>query len=231
MDINILYEDNFIIVAEKPPKMPSQGDKSNDLDLYSILKNNLSKKHNIKNPYLAIINRLDRPVGGAILFAKTKPAAAYLSKEIQNKSVNKSYLTVVCGIPTDKKGILIDKLVKIGAKNLSIVKDTKNAKEAILEYSLLETIETEEYGPLSLLEIDLKTGRHHQIRVQLSHHNMPIWGDTKYNKNFSNRSKWVQIALWANKLSFKHPKTKDLQYFVSKPYNEFPWNLFNLNGE
>lgn len=228
MDIKILYEDNFIIVAEKPPKMPVQKDKSNDLDLLSVLKEKLSKEHNIRNPYIGLVHRLDRPVGGAILYAKTKPAIAFLSKELQDRVIDKKYLAVVCGKPEKSQDIFTDKLLKIGAKNISVVRDTKDAKEAILEYNLVETIETEEYGTLSLMEIDLKTGRHHQIRVQMSHHGLPLWGDTKYNDDFAKKSGWSQIALWSYKLSFRHPKTKEILNFVSNPYDEYPWNLFRI---
>lgn len=227
MGINILYEDKFIIVAEKPPKMPCQKDKTNDLDLLSILKERVRITEKVNNPYLGLIHRIDRPVGGAILYSKTKPANAFLSKEIQNRAIDKNYLAIVCGKPIDENGIFIDKLFKIGSKNMSVVRDTNESKEAILEYKLIETIETKEFGILSLLEVDLKTGRHHQIRVQLSHHNIPIWGDTKYNSSFGNRKEWYQIALWAHKLSFKHPRTNKLLNFESLPYNESPWNLFN----
>lgn len=227
MDINILHEDKFIIVAEKPPKMPCQKDKTNDLDLLTILHEKIKDEENVKNPYIGLIHRLDRPVGGVILYAKTRPASATLSKAVQERKIYKEYLAIVCGKPIDNKGILIDKLLKLSSKNMSIVKDTKEAKEAILEYDLLETIDSEEFGPLSLLKINLKTGRHHQIRVQLSHHNMPLWGDTKYNKTFTSRSKWSQIALWASYIKFNHPKTNKEISFESLPPMEFPWNQFS----
>ncbi len=229
MDIKILYEDNFIIVAEKPPKIPVQKDKTNDLDLLSILKERLSREHKVENPYIGLVHRLDRPVGGAILYAKTKPANAFLSKELQDRNIDKKYLAVVCGKPETDQGVFIDKLLKIGSKNMSVVRDTKDAKEAILEYKLIETNNTDEYGPLSLLEIDLKTGRHHQIRVQMSHHGLPLWGDTKYNEEFANKTGWSQIALWSYKLSFRHPKTKQILNFISNPYDEYPWNQFKIS--
>lgn len=225
MDINILFEDKFIIVAEKPPKMPCQRDKTNDLDLLTILKNRIMENEKVNNPYIGLIHRLDRPVGGVMLFAKTKPANATLSEAIRERQFFKKYLCICQGIPQENEGIFEDKLVKIGSKNISIVKDSIDSKQAILEYKLLETVETEE-GPLSLLEVILKTGRHHQIRAQLAHHNMPLWGDTKYNINFSNRSGWTQTALWAYKLGFNHPKTKKPLEFTSLPDNEYPWNLF-----
>lgn len=225
MDINILFEDKFIIVAEKPPKMPCQRDKTNDLDLLTILKNRIMENEKVNNPYIGLIHRLDRPVGGVMLFAKTKPANATLSEAIRERQFFKKYLCICQGIPQENEGIFEDKLVKIGSKNISIVKDSIDSKQAILEYKLLETVETEE-GSLSLLEVILKTGRHHQIRAQLAHHNMPLWGDTKYNINFSNRSGCTQTALWAYKLGFNHPKTKKPLEFTSLPDNEYPWNLF-----
>lgn len=227
MDINILYEDKFVIVAEKPPKMPCQSDKTLDLDLLSILKEKISVEEKVQNPYIGLIHRLDRPVGGVILYSKTKPANSFLSKEIQERKIEKEYLAIVCGYPIDEEGRFVDQLFKIASKNMSIVKEAHNSKEAILEYKLLETVDTEEFGPLSLLRVDLKTGRHHQIRVQLSHHNLALWGDTKYNEKFKNRREWSQIALWANNIKFKHPKHKKELYFESLPPKEYPWNLFN----
>lgn len=230
MDINILYEDKFIIVAEKPPKMPCQKDKTNDLDLLTILKDKIKVAERVNNPYIGLIHRLDRPVGGVILFAKTKSANATLSEALRERQFFKRYLCICEGIPEENQGILKDRLLKIGSKNISVIKDTLESKEAILEYKLLKTVNTEE-GPLSLLEIDLKTGRHHQIRAQLSYHNMPLWGDTKYNKNFSNKSEWTQVALWAFKLRFNHPKTGKAQEFTSSPSNEYPWNIFKLESD
>lgn len=227
MDINIIYEDKFIIVAEKPPKMPCQRDRTGDMDLLTILHNKIKEDDNIRNPYIGLIHRLDRPVGGLIIYAKTKHANSALSKAVQDRQINKEYLAVTCGKPDLNEGIYIDKLLKLSSKNMSIVKDTKDAKDAILEYKTLETVNTEEYGELSLLSIDLKTGRHHQIRVQLSHHNIPIWGDTKYNKSFTNRAKWSQISLWAYKLKFNHPKSNKELIFKSFPPMEFPWNQFS----
>lgn len=101
------------------------------------------------------------------------------------------------------------------------------AKEAILQYTVLETKDTEEYGPLSLLKIVLKTGRHHQIRVQLSNSGFPIWGDNKYNKTFVKKRGWTQIALWSHKISFDHPTKKANSTYISLPYDEYPWNIFD----
>ncbi len=222
MDIKIIFEDENIIVVEKPPKVPSQKDPSGDADLMSLL----------NREYLGLIHRLDRPVGGVMVFSKNKEATTFLSKGISNDGFHKQYLVVVCGVPQEKNGQFKDYLTKNGSTNVSSVtsKDTKGSKEAILTYSLLETMETEELGTLSLLLVTLQTGRHHQIRVQLSHHGLPIWGDTKYNVLFSNTKQWTQIALWAHILKFRNLKGKKVSY-TSYPYDEYPWNLFNLGGK
>ena len=220
MEVKIIFEDKDIIVVEKPPKIPCQGDKSCDEDLMTIL----------NRPYLGLIHRLDRPVGGVMVYAKNKKANSFLSKEVSQRRIYKEYIAVVCGKPASPKGELIDYLKKLRTINMSKVvdKETIGAKEAVLEYSLLESIDTEKYGTLSLLKIVLKTGRHHQIRVQLSHREFPLWGDTKYNKNFVKKRSWTQIALWAYKIGFNHPNNKRESTFISLPYDEYPWNIFNI---
>ena len=218
MDINIIFEDKHILVVEKPPTIASQEDKTGDESLMSLL----------NRPYLGLVQRLDRPVGGVMVYATNPESNSFLSKEISNKNLRKEYLAIVCGKPENPIGELIDHLKKLKTINMSKVveKGTKEAKEAILEYEVLDTIDTDEYGVLSLLKIKLKTGRHHQIRVQLSNAGMPIWGDNKYNKTFVKKKNWTQICLWSHTLNFKHPKTKQFVEFVSVPYDEYPWNLF-----
>ncbi|GKX29753.1 RNA pseudouridine synthase [Vallitalea longa] len=230
MDINIIYEDNHIIVAEKPPKVPCQNDKTGDIDMLTELKGYLKEKYNVKNPYIGLIHRLDRPVGGLMVFAKTKFANTKLSEEIRTKRFQKFYYAVVCGKPKENKGQLVDYLKKYGRNNISKVvsEDIKDAKEAVLEYECIDSIETEEYGMLSLIKVDLKTGRHHQIRVQLSNASLPLWGDNKYNKTFVKMRTWTQIALWAGSISFKHPKENKICSFQLKPNAEYPFNLFKL---
>ncbi|HOQ16085.1 MAG TPA: RluA family pseudouridine synthase [Defluviitaleaceae bacterium] len=230
MDIPILYEDGHIIVALKPPKIPSQADKSGDKDMLSYLKEYLKEQYPMaQNPYIGLVHRLDRPVGGLMVFAKSKWANAKLSEQIQNKQFNKEYLAVVTGKPEKVQGELVDYLLKNQKLNLSKVvsKETKGAKEAILEYECLDSVEFENEGWLSLLKIVLKTGRHHQIRVQLSHAGIPVWGDNKYNPAFVKRREWTQIALWAYSLSFYHPKTNQLCLYIEKP-EQYPFNQFNM---
>ncbi|NLK99635.1 MAG: RluA family pseudouridine synthase [Clostridiales bacterium] len=229
MNLKVLYEDPHMIVAEKPPKIPSQGDKTGDKDMLTYISEYLQIKYpEAKSPYVGLIQRLDRPVGGVMVFAKTKLANQKLSEQIQRKEIKKIYYGVVCGVPEKSQDILVDYLLKQSKGNISKVvsKKSSNAKEAILEYELVETLDTPEYGPLSLLKINLKTGRHHQIRVQLSHAQLPLWGDTKYNEAFVKPKEWTQIALWARELTLNHPKTQKSLTFHSSPKEHYPFNLF-----
>lgn len=230
MNLKVLYEDAHMIVVEKPPKVPSQRDKTEDKDMLTYVSEYLQSKYPAtRSPYVGLIQRLDRPVGGVMVFAKTKLANQKLSDQIQRKEVGKVYYGIVCGVPDKNHEVLVDFLLKQGKTNLSKVvsKSTTNAKEAILEYDLLETLNTPEYGVLSLLKIILKTGRHHQIRVQLSNAQLPLWGDTKYNKEFSNQREWTQIALWARTLTLDHPKTNKTLTFHSSPKDHYPFTLFD----
>lgn len=226
MEIKIIYEDKHILCLEKQPGIPSQSDKTNDEDLMTLGLKYLKTKHD--NPYLGLIQRLDRPVGGVMLFAKNEFANKELSKQVQLRETNKEYLTVVCGRPEQEIGELQDYLKKLKTINMSKVttEDDKLSKLAKLKYICIETLETEEYGPLTLIKIDLLTGRHHQIRVQLSNAKMPIWGDNKYNKVFTKKKDWTQIALWSYKFGFKHPKTKEYMEFTCLPQNIYPFKLF-----
>ncbi|MDD4781101.1 MAG: RluA family pseudouridine synthase [Tissierellia bacterium] len=233
MSLKIIYEDKHILCLEKPQGIPSQSDKTNDEDLMSQAIDYLKIKN--ENPYLGLIHRLDRPVGGVIVFAKNDFANRELSKQVQLRRTNKEYLTVVCGKPEQEKCILEDYLKKLKTINMSKIttSDDRQAKLAKLEYSVLESIETEEYGTLTFLKVKLHTGRHHQIRLQLSNAHLPIWGDNKYNKVFVKKKEWTQIALWSYKFGFNHPKTKEYVEYDSLPENIYPFKLFknliNLN--
>lgn len=229
MNLKVLYEDAHIIAVEKPPKVPSQRDKTGDKDMLTYVGEYLLEKYpQAKAPYVGLIQRLDRPVGGVMVFAKTKLANQKLSAQIQDKEMEKVYYGVVCGVPEKNHDILIDFLLKQGKTNSSkvVTKGTANAKEAILEYDLIESLDTTEYGVLSLLKINLKTGRHHQIRVQLSNGQLPLWGDNKYNKTFASQKEWTQIALWARTLTLEHPKTGKTLKFHSSPKDNYPFTLF-----
>lgn len=226
MSLKIIYEDKHILCLEKPQGIPSQSDKTNDEDLMNKALDYLKAKN--ENPYLGLIHRLDRPVGGVIVFAKNNFANKELSKQIQLRQTNKEYITVVCGKPEQENGVLEDYLKKLKTINMSKVttSDDKLAKLAKLEYTVLESLVDEEYGALTLLKVKLHTGRHHQIRLQLSNANMPIWGDNKYNKVFVKKKEWTQIGLWSHKFGFKHPKTKEYVEYISLPDNIYPFSLF-----
>lgn len=228
MKLNILYEDNDIIVVIKPAKVPSQKDLSGDLDMVSIVANCISERTKKIKPYVGLIHRLDRPVSGIMVFAKSERANKTLSEEMRLKRIKKNYLAVVCGKAAFEKTTLTDYLKKQGS-NLSVVasEHDKQAKKAILYYKGINTINEDNWGELSLVEVELETGRHHQIRVQLASAGLPIWGDTKYNNLFSinNENKWYQIALCASRLSFNHPISGKIMTFEIKPA-EFPFNYF-----
>ena len=211
--LNVLYEDNHIIVVVKEPGIPSQEDKTKDDDMLTIIKKYLKDKYNKPgNVYLGLVHRLDRPVGGVMVFAKTSKAASRLSDQVREKIFKKKYLAVVDGRFEQSKGILEDYLYKDERNNMSKVvnKDKKNAKLAKLDY---EVITYNEVKNLSLLKINLHTGRHHQIRVQLSNFGHSIFGDQKYGT----RGQGKQIALWAYKLTIEHPITKEKMTFTDLP--------------
>ena len=221
--LKILYEDNHIIVVVKEPGIPSQADKTKDADMLTIIKQYLKEKYNKPgNVYLGLVHRLDRSVGGVMVFAKTSKAASRLSEQVREKQFRKNYIAVVKGKFNNQKGIMKDYLVKDERMNKSFVtsKEHKNAKFSELEY---EVIKYDERTNISLVKIDLKTGRHHQIRVQFSSRGHSLCGDTKYGT----RSRSKQLALWAYKLRFYHPTTKEELEFTCLPETTGVWNILN----
>ncbi len=219
--LKVIYEDNHIIVVEKMPNIPSQQDKTNDLDMITIVKQYIKEKYQKPgNVYLGLVHRLDRPVGGVMVFAKTSKAASRLSEQVRNKVFKKKYLCIVDGKMEKDTDILEDYLLKNEKTNLSkVVKEgTKNSKYAKLEYKVLKY--NEEIN-LSVLEINLFTGRHHQIRVQLSSRNHSICGDQKYGT----RGRGKQISLWAYSLTINHPITNEEMTFVSIPEKVGSWKI------
>ena len=219
-NINILYEDNHIIVVVKPANMPVCLDSSKDKDLLSILKEYIKEKyHKPGNVYLGLVHRLDRPVSGIMVFAKTSKAAERLSKQINNKEFIKTYYAIIEGIPKEKD-TLKDYLKKDEKTNTSFVTNEKEGKLSILEYNLIKS-----KNNLSLVKINLLTGRSHQIRVQFSSRNHPLYGDHKYNKNFIKDNN-EDIALIAKELSFYHPVTKELLHFKIDLPKKYPYTLF-----
>lgn len=214
--INVIYEDNHILVVEKPINIPTQEDNTKDKDLLTLLKEYIKEKYNKPgNVYLGLVHRLDRPVGGIMVFAKTSKAASRLSEQVRNKTFKKIYNAVVIG-NISEKGHLEDYLLKDTKRN--IVKVDKNGKLAILNYRKLKNKDN-----YSLVEIDLETGRSHQIRVQMSNHGYPLYGDQKYNKT---AKVGEQIALFAKKIEFVHPTTKEELTFEIDLPDRKPFNLF-----
>lgn len=214
--INILYEDNHIIVVEKPINIPVQEDDSKDKDLLTMVKEYIKVKYNKPgNVYVGLVHRLDRPVGGIMVFAKTSKAASRLSEQMRVKDIKKKYYAVVEGIVKDSD-TFIDYLSKNTKTNTVYV--DKNGKEAVLSYKRVKMINN-----LSLVDIELKTGRNHQIRVQFSSRNTPLWGDQRYNKN---AKVGEQIALYSYYLSFIHPTTKEVMEFSLNLPNREPFKLF-----
>ena len=204
---DIIYEDLHILVCRKPAGLAVQNASFGRKDLESMLKTYLFEKDGKANPYLGIIHRLDQPVQGLVVFAKNPKSAATLSAQVQDGRMKKYYRAVTCGIPEKKEERLINYLKKNGRTNLSecVSEKVQGAKKAELYYHVLE--EKDNYA---LLEIELFTGRHHQIRVQMAKNQTPLYGDQKYNKN---AQKGEQIALCASRLEFYHPATgKKMQY-------------------
>lgn len=217
--INILYEDNHILVVEKPVNMPVQEDESKDMDLLNLLKKYLKEKYNKPgNVYLGLIHRLDRPVGGVMVFAKTSKAASRLSEQMRKRKIEKKYYAVVLGNISQEEGTYVDKLKKDEKKNQVFI--SQDGKEAILHYQLVG-----KYEKFSLVRVSLETGRPHQIRVQFSYHGYPLYGDQKYN---SLAKPGQQIALFSYYLTFYHPITKEKMEFQLKIPSKYPWNLFNM---
>lgn len=223
MNLHILFEDPHVIVCYKPSGIPTQTAKLGAPDMVSLLKNYLYKNQKEKKePYVAVVHRLDQPVEGILVFAKTPFAAKELSRGMQQGGgFGKYYKAVLCGVPASLEGRLEDYLVKDGKTNTSRVADAteKDAKKAVLFYEVLETF-GEGDQRRSLVRVKLDTGRHHQIRVQMAHMGCPIWGDTKYGMQEGSgnlRSGWQQIALCAYRLEFVHPKTKKAMTFEIEP--------------
>ena len=226
MELKVIYEDNHLLVVEKIPNILSQADNTKDVDMLTLCKNYVKEKYNKPgNVFMGLVHRLDRPVGGVMVFARTSKAASRLSDQVRTRTMKKTYQAVVNG-RCEKSGDYVDYLLKDSRKNMvSVVdKNRDGAKQAKLSYRTLDT----EYlknsrGEYSLVEIDLHTGRPHQIRVQFSSRGHALYGDQRYSKN---SKVGEQIALWATKLELVHPTKKEKMVFVSEPPDEYPWNAF-----
>lgn len=217
MHVKILYEDEHIIVVVKPAGMPSQGDRSSTMDMVSYLKNYLAPS--VKGiPYIGVVHRLDRPVGGVMVYAKTPKAAADLSAQIQKNRVTKKYKVVLTGTLGNQEGCLENYLLKDARTNTSkiVSKQISGAKPAKLNYKVIRTQYIGEQL-LTLAEIELITGRHHQIRVQTAGAGAGVYGDTKYNPRFQNQRGWFDMGLFSYSLSFAHPVTHKTMTFTYEP--------------
>lgn len=211
--MKVIYEDNHILIVVKEANIPSQSDKTGDIDMLTLVKNYVKEKYNKPGEaYIGLVHRLDRPVGGIMIFARTSKAASRLSEQIRNKTFKKKYLAVVDGKFDNKNGSLIDYLYKDERNNISkVVSETKkNSKRAELDY---EVLNYDDKRNLSLVKIDLHTGRHHQIRVQMANAGHSLFGDQKYGT----RGKGKQIRLWAYEIEFEHPTTKEQLKFTDYP--------------
>lgn len=216
MKLNIIYEDDAILVVHKPAGMPAQTKQHSRKDLDTEVRNYLLEKNDYKQtPYSAMIHRLDQPVEGLMLFAKTKTAAAFLSAGLNEQTSEKCYLAITQIPLPAEEGTLTDYLCKNPNNNTSYVSDSsqKNAKKAVLDYKLAAQTDAK-----YLYKIRLHTGRHHQIRVQLASAGAPILGDNKYGQGEAG----IQPALCAYQLTFLHPVTKKKITFSTRPQN----NLF-----
>lgn len=214
--MDILFEDNHLLIINKRPGELSQLDKTGDNSVIEKYKLYLKKKHNKKgNVFLGLVNRLDRPTSGVLILAKTSKALSRMNKMLVERKILKKYLAIVEKKPVRKKNTLINFLKKNQKQNKSYIVDqtTKDSKKAILHYTTLKELDN-----YSLLEISLETGRHHQIRVQLSNIGCSIKGDLKYGSKRSNSDK--SICLHANEISFIHPVSKnEIKIKANTPQN------------
>ncbi len=217
--VKILYEDKEIFVVVKPPGMPSQQERSPAMDMVSYLKNLLVARDKVKNPYIAVVHRLDKPVGGVMVYGKTPAAAGDLSRQIAQKTAEKNYMAVVHGLMEAQEGTMEDLLIRDKKTNTSQVVSKKikpvpgDAKKAVLSYQVIKTAQKDSES-YSLVKVRLETGRHHQIRVQMSHAGHPLAGDRRYGMAGDG---FFQIGLFSSALSFDHPADGRRVTFTAEP--------------
>ena len=219
-NLQVLYQDNHIVIVNKRAGDITQGDKTGDKPLSDVVKEYIKEKYNKPGDvFLGVVHRLDRPTSGIIIFARTSKALERLNKMLRDKTINKTYWAIVKNHPKKEKDTLINFLKKNPKNNKSSVynKEIEGSKKAILHYSVIKKLDN-----YSLLEIDLETGRHHQIRAQLSAIGSPIKGDLKYGFNRSNKD--GSIHLHARKIEFIHPVSKDNISITAPTPNDVIWN-------
>lgn len=226
IDQQVVYEDNHIIVLNKRPSQIVQGDKTGDVCLVEMVKEYLKEKYNKPGQvFCGLVHRLDRPVSGLVIFAKTDKALSRLSKQIKDHEIKKIYWAITKNTPTQHEGKLVGYIKRNEKQNKSYIvpEGTANSKLAILEYKLIG----QSGGGYNLIEVHLHTGRHHQIRTQLADMGCPIRGDLKYGYPRSNTD--GSISLHARKLSFIHPVKKELIELEALPYSDSDklWTVFD----
>lgn len=226
MQTKILYEDDVMLVIHKPAGIAVQSARIGQMDVESELRNYITaqaRKTNSKvTPYVGLVHRLDQPVEGLLVVAKTKEAASALTKQLANGSLNKKYMAVVQTSQASEEGTFRDFMIKDG-QVAKIVSSEKQAKEAKLQYRIVKTADILEKTQIALVDIEIETGRFHQIRCQMASHNMPLLGDSKYGseqtKELSRQLGIRNVALCANRITFIHPKTKKCLNFEVQPQN------------
>jgi 23S rRNA pseudouridine1911/1915/1917 synthase len=219
-NLQVLFEDNHIVIVNKRSGDITQGDKTGDKPLSDVVKEYIKEKHSKPGEvFLGVVHRLDRPTSGVIIFARTSKALERLNKMLRDKTINKTYWAVVKEYPKKEKDTLINFLKKNPKNNKSSVynKEIKDSKKAILHYNVIKKLDN-----YSLIEIDLETGRHHQIRAQLSFIGFPVKGDLKYGFNRSNKD--GSIHLHARKIAFIHPVSKEQVSVIAPTPKEVIWN-------
>ena len=225
--MEILYEDNHIIVVSKPQGVASQPDETGDKDILTQVKEYIKEKYNKPGEaFVGLVHRLDRPTGGAMVFAKTSEAASRLSEQMRNGDFDKTYLAVVCGKPRESKAKIVSYLKKDEKTNTALIvpQTTTGAKRAELDYEVLAYNQDTDH---SLVKVKIYSGRGHQIRVQMKSIKCPIFGDQKYGGE--NMPK-VMLNLFATELAFLHPVTKQKLIFrVYPPETSSAWNEFNVD--
>lgn len=227
--IDILYEDQFLLVCLKPAGVLSQPDVTGGgEDMLSLLHDQL-KARDGGDPYIGLVHRLDRGVGGVMVFAKRQDVAGALSTAVANRTLIKQYLAVVHGRPREDRGVMKDYLYKDAVKNKTFVVDRqrKGVKEASLAYATLATKSDASAGECSLLQIRLHTGRTHQIRVQCASRGLPLIGDGKYGA----RDHGLPMGLWSYRLTFAHPRKKRKTVDISALPSEGAFEWFDTETQ
>lgn len=223
--MRILFEDKYLIVCEKPVGVESQVSNSGKEDMITLLLWYRAEKG--EESYVGLVHRLDTATGGVMIYSKREDMTGKLSALVSSGDYKKTYLAVVHGVPEEREGELRDLLYHDRRKNKSFVCDKKRqgVKEALAYYRLLDTAERADGEKMSLVEVELITGRTHQIRVQFASRKMSLVGDGKYGS----RDNKTTCALWSQRVEFTHPVTKNKICYDSLPPDVYPWNLFDIN--